>query len=145
MTRRILGALLALTAALLLAAVVPLALKATQHDQESYTYAAEADAHSLAGIAVENLGGNITDPRFQALMKSYYKQGDELLLATPDLVTVTGRGAPLVAWRKLAAKTIAAGTSNSMVTKTRVCRHLRPVGEQAAGHDGRGGAQARGR
>jgi signal transduction histidine kinase len=119
-TRRILGVLLALTAALLIAAVVPLGLKATQHDQESYTNAAEADAHSLAGIAAENLGDNITDPRFQALMRSYYGQGDELLLATPGLVRVTGRGTPLVAWRKLAAKTIAQGTSNSMVTKTRV-------------------------
>ncbi|MCW2936507.1 MAG: two-component sensor histidine kinase [Actinomycetia bacterium] len=120
MTRRILAALLALTAALLVAAVVPLALKATQHDQESYTNAAEADAHSLADIALENIGANSTDPRFQAAMRSYSKQGDELLLATPSLATVTGRGIPPVDWRRLAAKTITDGTSNSSVTKTRV-------------------------
>src|SRR5580658_2739934 len=106
MTKRILAALLALTATLLVAAVVPLALKATQHDRESYTYAAEADARSLAAIALQNIGDNSTDPRFQATMRSYFKQGDELLLATPSLVVVTGRGTPLVNWRGLAAKSI---------------------------------------
>jgi signal transduction histidine kinase len=119
-TGRILAALLALTATLLVAAVVPLALKATQHDEESYSYAAEAEAHSLAAFAVENIDDNITDSRFQAAMRSYYRQGDELLLATPGLVRVTGRGTPPVAWRALARKTIAGGESNSLVTKTRV-------------------------
>jgi signal transduction histidine kinase len=119
-TKRILAAVLALTAALLVAAVVPLALKATQHDQQSYVYAAEADAHSLAAIAVENIGDNITDPRFQSALHNYYRQGDELLLATPSLVKVTGHGTLLVGWRELAAKTIAVGTSNTLVTRTRV-------------------------
>jgi signal transduction histidine kinase len=119
-TRRILAALLALTAALLVAAVVPLALKATQHDQSSYIYAAEVEAHSLAAFAVENIPDNVTDARFQAAMRSYYRQGDEVLLATPGLVTVTGRGTPPVAWRSLARKTIVDSTSSSLVTKTRV-------------------------
>ena len=68
MTKRILAALLALTAALLVAAVVPLAVKATQHVQESYEYAAQAAAHSLAAIAVENIDANRADPRFQATL-----------------------------------------------------------------------------
>jgi signal transduction histidine kinase len=120
MTKRILAALLALTAALLVAAVVPLALKASQHVQESYAYAAESEAHSLAAIAVENLDHNVGDHQFQDAMRSYYGQGDEVLLATPGLVTVTERGKPPVDWRELAAKTIAQGTSNTLVTKTRV-------------------------
>ena len=120
MTKRILAALLALTAALLVAAVVPLALKATQHVQESYTYAAEADARSLAAIALDNIDDNVTDPRFQLTMKNYAKQGDELLLASPGLVEITGRGTPLVNWREVAAKAIAQSGANSQVTKTRV-------------------------
>ena len=120
MTRRILAALLALTAALLVAAVVPLALKATQHDQESYTYAAEADAHSLAAIASDNLRANATDPHFQNAMSSFYRHGDEVMLATPSLAEVTGRGKLPVGWTKLAARTITVGASNSLVTKTRV-------------------------
>ncbi len=120
MTKRILAALLALTAALLVAAVVPLALKATQHVQESYEYAAQAAAHSLAAIAVENIDANSTDPRFQATLGSYYGHGDELVLATPGLARVTGRGKPLVSWRGLAAATIKTGITNTAVTKTRV-------------------------
>lgn len=120
MTRRILAALLALTATLLVAAVVPLALKATQHDQESYTYSTEVEARSLAAIAVENLADNRSDLRFQNALRSYSRQGDDVLLATPSLVTVTGRGVPLVSWNKLAAKTIAVGASETLVTKTRV-------------------------
>jgi signal transduction histidine kinase len=120
LTRRILAALLALTAALLVAAVVPLALKATEHDQDSYVYAAEAAAHSLAAVAVEKIEDNATDPRFQGAMRSYYGQGDELVLATARLNKVTARGTPLVGWQKLAAKTITQGSSNTLVTKTRV-------------------------
>jgi signal transduction histidine kinase len=120
MTRRILAALLALTAALLIAAVVPLALKATEHDQESYIYAAEANARSVAAIAIENLDDNRSDQRFQAALRTFSRQGDEVLLARPDLVTVTGRGRPPVAWRTLAGKTIAVGMSETSVTKTRV-------------------------
>jgi signal transduction histidine kinase len=120
MTRRILAALLALTAALLVAAVVPLALKATQHDQESYVYAAEASAHSLAAVATESITDNSTDARFQTAMGTYYNQGDELLLVTPSLARVTWKGTPLVGWQKLAAKTFATGASNTLVTKTRV-------------------------
>jgi signal transduction histidine kinase len=120
MTRRILAALFALTAALLVAAVVPLALKATQHDQESYVYAAEASAHSLAAVATESITDNATDARFQTAMATYYNQGDELLLVTPSLAKVTWKGTPLVGWQKLAAKTFAQGMSNTLVTKTRV-------------------------
>ncbi|HTU76867.1 MAG TPA: HAMP domain-containing sensor histidine kinase [Trebonia sp.] len=120
MTKRILLALLALTAALLVAAVVPLAVKATQHDQESYVSATEATAHSLAAVADENLSDNKVDPRFQAAMRPYRSQGDEIVVATPDLSVVTGKGTPVVGWRQLAAAAIAATSPQTQVTKTRV-------------------------
>ena len=121
MTKRILAALLALTAALLIAAVVPLALKATQHDQESYVSATEATAHSLAAIADdENLSEDKTDARFQAAMRPYRNQGDEIVIATPSLSVVTGTGTPLVGWQTLATKAINTTIPQTQVTKTRV-------------------------
>jgi len=120
MARRILAALLALTAALLIAAVVPLAVKATQHDQQSYVSATQATAHSLAAVADENLSADKTDPRVQAVMRPYRNQGDEIVIATPDLSVVTSQGRPDVGWQQLAAKAFATSTSQTQVTKTRI-------------------------
>ncbi len=130
MTRRILAALLALTTALLVAAVVPLALKASEHDQQSYVAATEATAHSLAAVANENLSENSIDPRFQSALRPYRSQGDEILIATPSLTVVTGKGTPLVGWQKLAATAIATATSQTQVTKTRVVVAELDVGRQ---------------
>jgi signal transduction histidine kinase len=120
MTKRILAALLALTAALLIAAVVPLAVKATQHDQESYVSATEATAHSLAAVADEHLSVNKIDPRFQAAMRPYRNQGDEIVIASPSMSVVTGTGKPVVGWQTLASKAMVTTTSQTEVTKTRV-------------------------
>jgi signal transduction histidine kinase len=120
MTRRILLALLALTAALLVAAVVPLALNATQHDQESYVSATEAAAHSLAAVADEKLADNVHDPRFQAAIRAYVSQGDEVVVANASSDYVTGRGEPEVGWRKLATQAISQLGTATQVTKTRV-------------------------
>lgn len=120
MTKRILAALLALTATILIAAVVPLAVKATQHDQESYVSATEATAHSLAAVADENLSENKVDAHFQAAMRPYRNQGDEIVIATPTLSVVTGTGTPLVGWQALATKAIDTTTPQTQVTKTRV-------------------------
>jgi hypothetical protein len=50
-TRRILLALLALTAAVLAGAVIPLALQAVAHEREAFVASAQATAHSIAVIA----------------------------------------------------------------------------------------------
>lgn len=120
MTKRILAALLALTAALLVAAVVPLALKATQHDQQSFSAATEAAAHSLAAIADEKLADNDQDPHVQAAMRLYRYQGDEIVIATPGLRVVTGKGTPDVGWHTLASQAIRTATSLTHVTTARV-------------------------
>src|SRR5690348_258438 len=106
MTRRILLALLALTATLLVAAVVPLAVKATQHDQQSFVSATEAAAHSLAAVADEHLGKNAHDPRFQAAVGTYASQGDEVVVANATGHFITGRGTPVVGWQRLAMQAV---------------------------------------
>jgi signal transduction histidine kinase len=120
MTRRILLALLALTATLLVAAVVPLAVKATQHDQQSYVSATEAATHSLAAVADEKITRNAHDPRFQAVLRTYASQGDEIVVANTRGGYITGRGTPLVGWQPLAMKAVREVSSATMVTKTRV-------------------------
>src|SRR5215469_14197005 len=120
MTKRILAALLALTGALLVAAVVPLAAKATQHDQESYVAATEVAAHSLAAIADENIQANATDPKTQAALNAYRRQGYELVVIDAGGQVITQRGTPLVGWQTLAEKAISQGEPVPQVSKSRV-------------------------
>jgi signal transduction histidine kinase len=120
MTKRILAALLALTGALLVAAVVPLAAKATQHDQESYVAATEVAAHSLAAIADENIQANATDPKTQAALNAYRRQGYELVVVDASAHVITQRGTPLVGWQRLAENAISLREPVPQVSKTRV-------------------------
>jgi signal transduction histidine kinase len=120
-TRRILAAVLALTAALLVAAVVPLALKATQHDQESYVSAAEADAHSLATIAHSNLQANTQDTRMIVAMKSYADQGDWVGVVNSQGQVIVDYGPSTAGgWHRLVATAYTQGETATTVTKTLV-------------------------
>ena len=80
MTRRIVLALLALTAAVLVGAVVPLALQAVAHERDAFINAAEATARSVAVIAEDKLGDRAADPALEAAVHSAAKQSDELLV-----------------------------------------------------------------
>jgi signal transduction histidine kinase len=122
MTRRILSAILALTAALLVAAVVPLALKATQHDQESYVSAAEADAHSLATIADgTRLLDNRHEARMVVAMRSYADQGDWVAVVNPQGQVILDYGpASSGGWGRLVATAYSQGDTATQVTKTLV-------------------------
>jgi signal transduction histidine kinase len=121
MTKRILAAVLGLTAALLVAAVVPLALKATQHDQESYVSAAEADAHSLATIADGTILANRHEPRMVLAMESYAGQGDWVAVVTPSGQVIIELGPTSSAgWHKLVESAYSQGQTSTQVTKTLV-------------------------
>jgi signal transduction histidine kinase len=120
MTRRILLALLALTATILVAAVVPLAVKATQHDQQSYVSATEAAAHSLAAVANDKLAYNAHDHRFLAVEKTYAGQGDEIIVTDTKGHYVTGSGTPGVGWQNLAMRAVSEPGTATQVTKSRV-------------------------
>jgi len=118
MTRRILSAVLALTAALLVAAVVPLALKATQHDQESYVSAAEADAHSLATIADGTLPANRYDQKMAVAMQTYAAQGDWVAVVDHSGQIIVHRGPPSSGgWRRLVPTAYSQGETSTTVTK----------------------------
>src|SRR5712691_7091854 len=120
MTRRILLALLALTAAVLVAAVVPLALKATAHDQQSYVYATEQAAHSVAAIAEEPISVNTSNAALRKTLSDYARQGDGILVLDAHGHAVIGRGDLPVGWQHVVAKATQGSEPSTQVTKARV-------------------------
>jgi signal transduction histidine kinase len=120
MTRRILLALLALTAAVLVAAVVPLALKATAHDQQSYAYATEQTAHSVAAIAEDTISTGTSSSALHKTLSDYANQGDGVLVLDASGHLIIGRGQLPVPWQRTLAQARAQSEPETQVSKTRV-------------------------
>ena len=120
MTRRILLALLALTAAVLIAAVVPLALKATAHDQQSYVYATEQTAHSVAAIAEDPISTGTSRTALHKTVSDYARQGDGVLVLNASGGLIIRDGALPVPWQHTLAKARAQSVPETQVAKTRV-------------------------
>jgi signal transduction histidine kinase len=106
MTRRVAAALLALTLAILVAAVVPLALGAIAHERDSFVQDTARTAASIAGIAETPLGDRLTDdPAMVAALKTAARQGDELLLLSMRGRVVVSQGHPHdPVWQQLVAQ-----------------------------------------
>jgi signal transduction histidine kinase len=119
-TRRILLALIALTTALLVAAVVPLALQAVAHERDAFINAAEATTHSISVIAEDKIGDHNADPALAAAMRSAARQNDELLILNARGQVVAWHGNPHDSWTKLAAEANQSGVLTSKLTKDRV-------------------------
>jgi signal transduction histidine kinase len=119
-TRRIVLALLALTAAVLVAAVVPLALKATAHERDQFVAEAASTARSVAAIAAERLSGHAANPALSAALLSAARQHDELLVLDSAGHVVDSQGVPRDAWRQLAAEAAERGDPTTDMTKDRV-------------------------
>jgi signal transduction histidine kinase len=108
MTRRIALALVMLTAAVLLAAVVPLALGAIDHERDAFVRDAAATASSIALLARETLGGQGHEDHadFASLseaMADAERNGDEVLVLNKSgsIVPQLSHGAPR-GWETLA-------------------------------------------
>jgi signal transduction histidine kinase len=120
-TRRIILALLALTAAVLAAAVVPLAFGAAAHERDAFVNDAAATARSLAALAEERLGDHTADPALSNALLSAARQHDELLVLNKAGNPVISQGVPRDdAWRKLAAEAAERGDATTELTKDRV-------------------------
>jgi len=119
-TRRIVLALVALTAAVLLAAVLPLAFNAAAHERDAFINDAAATARSLAAIAEERLGDHTADPALSAALLSAARQHDELLVLNRAGDVVVEQGVPRDAWRQLAAEAAESGAPTTEMTKDRV-------------------------
>jgi signal transduction histidine kinase len=122
MTRRVAAALLVLTLALLVAAVVPLALGAIAHERDSFIQDTARTAASIAGIAEARLGDGVADdPAMSAALVTAARQGDELLLLNARGTVVVARGVPQdPAWRQLVAQSTLQNDPTTELTNNRV-------------------------
>jgi signal transduction histidine kinase len=122
MTRRVAAALLALTLAILVAAVVPLALGAIAHERDSFVEDTARTAASIAGIAEARLGDHVTDdPALSAALVTAARQGDELLLLDSHGHVIVSQGVPLdPAWRQLVAQSTLQNDPTTELTSNRV-------------------------
>jgi signal transduction histidine kinase len=122
MTRRVAAALLALTLAILVAAVVPLALGAIAHERDSFVEDTARSAASIAGIAEARLGDHVTDdPALSAALVTAARQGDELLLLNSRGHVIVSQGVPLdPAWRELVAQSTLQNDPTTQLTSSRV-------------------------
>jgi signal transduction histidine kinase len=106
MTRRVVAALLTLTLAILVAAVVPLAIGAIAHERDAFVQDTARSAASIAGLSEATLGDHdAKDPALSAAMVAAAREGDELLLLNANGRVVLSQGSPANgAWRPLVAQ-----------------------------------------
>jgi signal transduction histidine kinase len=121
MTRRVLAALLVLTLAILVAAVVPLALGAIAHERDSFVQDTARSAASVADIAEARLGDNAADPALSAALVSAAREHDELLLLDEHGNVVVSQGIPQNGgWRRLKAEATQQNDPTTELTGNRV-------------------------
>src|ERR1700733_9822763 len=122
MTRRVAAVLLALTLAILVAAVVPLALGAIADERDSFVQDTARTAASIAGIAEARLGDHvIDDPALSAALVTAARQGDELLLLNSHGQVIVSQGALLDSgWHQLVAQSTLQNDPTTELTSSRV-------------------------
>jgi signal transduction histidine kinase len=104
-TKRVVAALLSLTLAILVAAVVPLGLLAISHARDAFTQGTARTAASIASLAEARLGDNAADPALSAAMLSAAHQHDQLLLLNARGEIVVSQGTlQNGGWRRLVAQ-----------------------------------------
>jgi signal transduction histidine kinase len=119
-TRRIVLALTALTAAVLIGAVVPLALQAVAHIKDAFVNSATSTARSVALIAEDKLGSPAELSALRAAVRSAARQDDELVILNSKDKPVVGHNSPQDTWKSLARTAIQSGTAVSKLTKDRI-------------------------
>jgi signal transduction histidine kinase len=119
-TRRIAIALVLLTAAILVAAVVPLALGAIAHERDSYIEDTARSARSIAIIAEERLGDHTSDPGLTTALRAAARSHDELLVLNKQGAQVVSQGVPKDSYKKIAAEAAEQNGASTELTKDRV-------------------------
>ena len=121
MTRRVAAALLALTLAILVAAVVPLALGAIAHERDSFVEDTARSAASIAGLAEARLGDHVSDDRaLSDALVTAARQGDELLLLNMHGRVVVSQGTPQnPVWHQLVEQSTTQNDPTTELTSNR--------------------------
>jgi signal transduction histidine kinase len=119
-TKRVVAALLTLTLAILVAAVVPLAVGAIAHARDAFISGTARTAGSVAAIAQARLDNNTRDPALSAAMLSAARQHDELLLLDRHGAVVVSQGDPQDGdWRRLVAQATQRNGPSTELTSNR--------------------------
>jgi len=125
-TRRIALALVLLTAAVLIAAVVPLALGAIAHERDAFVQDTARTANSIATLAKETLEGHdFDDPTLRTALHGAERAGDEVLVfnarnKTEPALSSSGAPQDQVVWRRLADEAAGQHGTSTQLTKNAV-------------------------
>jgi signal transduction histidine kinase len=126
-TRRIALALVLLTAAVLIAAVVPLALGAIDHERDAFVSDSAGTASSIALLARGTLKGQGHEDHaeFAALSEAMLdaeRNGDQVLVVNQadQIVPELSHGAPPRDWQKLVANAAGGQSPTTQLTKNAV-------------------------
>jgi signal transduction histidine kinase len=135
MTRRVVAALLTLTLAILVAAVVPLAIGAIAHERDSFVQDTARSAASIAGLSGPTLGDrDVKDSGLTTALLAAARAGDELLLLdTTGRVVVSQGTLANPTWRQLVAQSREQNDPNTELTSDRA------IAVQTVWDDGKAG------
>jgi signal transduction histidine kinase len=121
-TRRILLALIALTAAILAGAVIPLALQAVAHERDSFVSEAEDAARSIAVVAADRIGSKDPDaPSLATAVRNASRAGDQIVVLSANNQILIQSPDPLdKEWKAMAQDASQSGLVAETMTKDRV-------------------------
>ena len=110
MRRRLLLALVGLTAAILIGAVIPLGLRASAHDYSGYVEDAQSRARLAAAAAEELLADNLAGPELGQDLAAAAHSGDSLAILSPGGTVIRSAGPPVVIPHHLVGQADRSGT-----------------------------------
>ena len=113
MRRRLLLALVGLTAAILIGAVVPLGLQASAHDYSAYVEDAQSQARTAAAAAEELLADHLTGPELGQDLAAAEHGGDSVAVLSPAGSVIRKAGGHIVVPRRVIGQ---AARSSSLMT-----------------------------
>jgi signal transduction histidine kinase len=111
--RRLLLALVGLTGAILIGAVIPLGLRASAHDYNGYVEDAQSRARTAAAAAEELLADRLPGPELGQDLAAAAHGGGGLVILSPHGATLRRAGPPVVVPFSLVGR---AGRSGALVT-----------------------------
>ena len=120
MRRRLLLALVGLTAAILIGAVVPLGLQASAHDYSAYVEDAQSQARTASAAAEELLADHLASAALDHDLAAAGQAGDSVAVLSPGGSVITRAGGRIVVPRRVLGEAKRSGSLTTDVAHDRV-------------------------
>lgn len=120
MRRRILLAFVGLTAAILIGAVIPLGIKASEHDYSAYVEDAQSRARTAVAAAEERLSDHLKGAGLGRTLAAAGHVGDGIAVLTPGGRVVEASGPRVHIPRRMIGRALASGGVQTEVARDRV-------------------------